>query len=383
MNLQLVRSIAYPLKSPHPLERLLYASSRWFYHKQDFPYTTDLCNRFLHKEPVVSFYSNACSFLKLRVFSFHPLKQPRPSKMSGNDDMADPELIAAIAASLEDSRGSARSREPTSSKQQDVVDLTADSDDGDEVVEIYPKSQSVIGSETEDGDDYDEDLERAIQMSIQGAPEKVEDSDGDEVVKMSTQKKHSPKPVPVESDKKPSQAQKEEQPTQEQKPSSTVIMGLDRKKMEEERLARLAKRKADTSPDQRETKQSRTESPKGKRPGTKSPRKSPTPKPEPRKEPKAKSADIPTPAPCVQFPAGAIKKTWNANARRSGDDIKINEVFQASDLELAVLSSFMWDMDWVFSNLDTKKTRFLLIMQAKEESTVGWTPDMLERANGK
>lgn len=326
-----------------------------------------------------SFYSNACCSLKLRVFLFHPLKQPRPSKMSGNDDMDDPELIAAIAASLEDSQGSARSHDPTSPKQQDVVDLTADSDDGDEVVEVYPKSQSVIGSETEDGDDYDEDLERAIQMSMQSAPEKVEDSDGDEVVKMSTKKGDSPKPVSVEGDKKPSQAQKEEQPTQGQKPSATGIMGLDRKKMEEERLARLAKRKADTSPDQRETKQSRTESPKGKRPGTKSPRKSPTPKP----EPKAKSADTPTPTPCVQFPAGAIKKTWNANARRSGDDIKINEVFQASDLELAVLSSFMWDMDWVFSNLDTKKTRFLLIMQAKEESTVGWTPNMLERANVK
>lgn len=291
--------------------------------------------------------------------------------MSANDDVEDPELIAAIAASLEDSQGFKRSHDSTPARNQGVVDLTADSDDGDEVVEVYPKSQSVIGSETEDGDDYDEDLERAIQMSMQGEPGKVENGYGDGAVQIST-KNASPKPVSVESDKEPSKAQKEEQPTQEQKPSSTGVLGLDRKKMEEERLARLAKRKADTSSDQRETKQSRTESPKGKRPGTKSPRKSPTPKPELRKEkPKAKSVDTPTPTPCVQFPAGAIKKTWNANARRSGDDIKINEVFQASDLELAVLSSFMWDMDWLFSNLDTKKTRFLLIMQAKEESTVG------------
>lgn len=290
--------------------------------------------------------------------------------MSANDNMEeDPELIAAIAASLEDSQGFTRSRDSTPARKQNVVDLTADSDDGDEVVEVYPKSQSVIGSETED--DYDEDLERAIRMSMQSAPKNIEGNDRDEVVKISTKKNNAPRPVSVESDKGPSQAQKEEQPTQVQKPSSTGIMGLDRKKMEEERLARLAKRKADTSSDQRETKQSRTKSPKGKRPGTKSPHKSPNPKPEPRKEPMAKSAEIPTPTPCIQFPAGVIKKTWNANARRSGDDIKINEVFQASDLELAVLSSFMWDIDWVFSNLDTKKTRFLLIMQAKEESTVG------------
>ncbi|BCR88975.1 uncharacterized protein ACHE_50173S [Aspergillus chevalieri] len=290
--------------------------------------------------------------------------------MNGNDDM-DEELKAAIAASLEDFQGSAHSRDPTSSKKHNVVDLTADSDDGDEVEEIFPKSRSVIGSETEDGDDYDEDLERAIQISMQGAPEKVEKSDGNEIVQMSTQKEDSPKPISVKNDKKPSpQAQKEEQPTQEQKPSFPGILGLDRKKMEEERLARLMKRKIDTSPDRREAKQSRTESPKGKRAGIKSPHKSPTPKPEPRKEqPKARSVDTPTSTPSVQFPAGVIKKTWNANARRIGNDIKINEVFQASDLELAVLSSFMWDMDWLFSNLDTKKTRFLLIMQAKEEST--------------
>lgn len=291
--------------------------------------------------------------------------------MSGNDD-TDEELKAAIAASLQDFQGSARSRNFTSSKNQDVVDLTADSDDGDEVEEIYPKSRSVVGSESEDEDNYDEELERAIHMSMQGAPENIEDSDGDEVVQMSTQKKDSPKPIPVKNDKKPSpRAQKEKQPTQEQKPSLTGILGLDRKKMEEERLARLAKRKADTSPDQRETKQSRTKSPNGKRAGIKSPRKSPTPKPDPRKEqPEAKSVDAPTPTPSVQFPVGAIKKTWNANNRRTGDDIKINEVLQASDLELAILSSFMWDMDWLFSKLDTKKTRFLLIMQAKEESTV-------------
>lgn len=299
--------------------------------------------------------------------------------MSGNEDMDDPELKAAIAASLKDLQGSADSRDPTSPRQQDVVDLTADSGD-DDVVEIYPKSKSVIGSETEGEEDDDADLRRAIEMSMQ-ASEKGGDSDGEELkeaINMSTRTDDdSSKPVPVERDKKSSSAQTTEQSKQEQKPSQTTgILGLDRKKMEEERLARLAKRKADTtSPDQRETKHSRTESPKGKTADMEAPSRSPVRSPRPRKEqPKIQIADNPTPMPSIQFPAGTVKKTWNANAQRSGDDIKINEVFQASDLELAVLSSFMWDMDWLFSHLDTRKTRFSLIMQAKEESTVCGAP---------
>ena len=158
------------------------------------------------------------------------------------------------------------------------------------------------------------------------------------------------------------------------------LLGLDRKQMEQERLARLAKRKAEEAPtNQPEAKQLRTEASSGGQ-VVKSP-KIPSRTMSPRKE-KSTSSDgqsknkpnNPSTTPSVQFPTGVVKKTWNRHCPRNDDDIKIEEVFQAADLELAVLSSFMWDMEWIFSNLNTKSTRFLLIMQAKEESTVCCDP---------
>ena len=70
----------------------------------------------------------------------------------------------------------------------------------------------------------------------------------------------------------------------------------------------------------------------------------------------------------LQFPSGVVKKTWALGFPRE-DDIKIEEVLQRSDLQLAVLSSFQWDIDWLFSKLDRKKTKAILVMQAKEDST--------------
>ena len=40
-----------------------------------------------------------------------------------------------------------------------------------------------------------------------------------------------------------------------------------------------------------------------------------------------------------------MKKTWVLGHDRNGDDIKIEEVLQKSDLEVAVLSSFQLDAD--------------------------------------
>lgn len=79
---------------------------------------------------------------------------------------------------------------------------------------------------------------------------------------------------------------------------------------------------------------------------------------------------LPSNKPGIQFPNGTVKKTWAFSCPRTGDDIKIEEVFQQADLKLAVLSSFMWDTEWLFSKLDISRTRFMLIMEGKEESTV-------------
>ncbi|PYH66151.1 uncharacterized protein BO88DRAFT_393859 [Aspergillus vadensis CBS 113365] len=218
------------------------------------------------------------------------------------------------------------------SSERQVVDLTAESD-SDDVVPIFPKSRSVIGSDTDDeaGDDdqYDEDLKRAIALSLQEA----QGGSGG-----------SSSPLQI-SDSEKGETQGNDLP------SSMGIFGLDRKQMEQERLARLAKRKAEdtSSIDLRETKHLKIDS---------------APKPTP-----TSSKSIPSTSPSVQYPEGIVKKTWAFGCPRQGDDIKIEEVLQKSDLELAVLSSFMWEMDWVFSKFNIEKTRFIMVMQAEDDAT--------------
>jgi len=51
------------------------------------------------------------------------------------------------------------------------------------------------------------------------------------------------------------------------------------------------------------------------------------------------------------------------------NDIKLEEVLQKDTLHTAVLSSFIWDMEWLFSKLDDK-TKTILVMQAKGETLV-------------
>jgi hypothetical protein len=60
-----------------------------------------------------------------------------------------------------------------------------------------------------------------------------------------------------------------------------------------------------------------------------------------------------------------VKKTWAFGHPRQ-DDIKIEEVFDRSELVLAVLSSFQWDMDWLMPKLDAPRTKLVFVMQAKE-----------------
>lgn len=260
------------------------------------------------------------------------------------DDTNDPNIRAAIAASLGDARGSEGS--PNSAAQnpkQDVVDLTGESDD--ELNQTFPKSQSVVTSDTEDGGEEDDDLRRAIELSMQGSRDEVDLTELPD--------------TPKESEPEPSGSVKGKTPT------SMGLLGLNRKQMEEERLSRVSKRKSeDPSLDEPSSKHPRTSA---------SLRTGRSKSPSTRRSPVSKGNMQPTTPsnkPGIQFPTGTIKKTWAFGCPRVGDDIKIEEVFQPSDLELAVLSSFMWDMEWLFSKLDTRRSRFLLVMQAKEEYTV-------------
>ena len=252
-------------------------------------------------------------------------------------------LKEAIAASLRESNNNQESSSKPRSRH--VVDLTNESDHESDLK--GPKSKSVIGPDTDDEaeqgtDDDDEDLRRAIAMSLAGG----------------------------QHDSEPSEDTAEAAPPPNQQTLHPLgVLGLNRKQMEEERLARLAKRKAESpasSPRQSPMKILKTNS------ASRVPQKISMPDSSQQK-PQAEGSKPPvqpTARPEPQWLHGAVKKTHTPKCPRKGNEITIEEVLQRGDLELAVLSSFLWDMEWLFTKLDTRRTRILLVMNAKEESTV-------------
>lgn len=72
----------------------------------------------------------------------------------------------------------------------------------------------------------------------------------------------------------------------------------------------------------------------------------------------------------LQFPKGVVKKTWVKGQRRLGDDIRFEEVLQKDDLELALISSFQWDQDWMFEKFDLRKTKLILVAMGGDEAEV-------------
>ncbi len=71
-------------------------------------------------------------------------------------------------------------------------------------------------------------------------------------------------------------------------------------------------------------------------------------------------------APGIHFPNGAVKKTWVYGCPRQ-DDIKIEEVLQKEDLELAVLSAYQWDDEWILRKINMRKTKLICVVQAESE----------------
>ncbi|KAJ5980061.1 hypothetical protein N7481_007359 [Penicillium waksmanii] len=319
-----------------------------------------------------------------------------------SENSEDAMMAAAIKASLEEAK--------KQSSQDRVVDLTKESDDEPDVQVVFPKSNSVVGSDTDneaDAAEGESDLNRAIALSLADT---------------SPQVNKSPK-------KSPQRQDTDAQGSSSNQPTTQGIFGLDRKQMEEERLMRLSKRKAsevEASPERLPKAARISPSPgfevlgshhtstatssqtasdrKGNRPVNRNPRlgspgyevvnvKYFSPKPETQPAPTqpaptqpTTTADVQRNAPSmvnfrppsgagIQWPSGIVKKTRLANSPRKHDDISIEEVLQKDDLELAVLSSFLWDMEWILGKLNTKETRILLVVHAANEERPAYEAD--------
>lgn len=126
------------------------------------------------------------------------------------------------------------------------------------------------------------------------------------------------------------------------------MFGIDRNAMEQERLARLGKRKRSSSPERPSKQVAKTCPAK-----------------------QTQSSNIKTATPPnseLQYPRGAIKRTFATKYPRT-DDITLDEVLQANTVDIAVISSFMWDAEWLWKKLSPVRTKQIWIMNVKDKET--------------
>jgi len=174
----------------------------------------------------------------------------------------------------------------------------------------------------------DEDLKLAIALSMR-------DKDDPEVINLDSDEGEAlPKASKVDIEPPPTT------PT-------LGLVGIDRKKMEEERLAR--KRKRSISPPPARKAQKTDDLLMSRRQAV-----------QPTLNPKSRAAADPgnffssnSPWESPLFIGGKVKKTWAFGHQRTVDDIKLEEVLQRDDLTLAVLSSFQWDVTWLLTKINT------------------------------
>ncbi|KAG9193609.1 hypothetical protein G6011_03644 [Alternaria panax] len=194
----------------------------------------------------------------------------------------DENLNLALAMSLQEVSPRA-TRDTTASAKNECIDLTSDSDD-----------------------DEDENLRRAIALSIQ-------ESENNNIQQSSVTS--VPKAAAVD--------------------KISGFMGMDRRAMEQERLARLGKRKRDASPELPYKQVARPSTVQAAPDGTR-----------------------------LQYPRGAIKRTFASKYPRT-DDITIDELLEASEVNIAVISSFQYDSGWLYEKLDPLKVKQIWLMNGK------------------
>lgn len=201
--------------------------------------------------------------------------------------------------------------------------------------------------------DDDEDLNRAIALSLQDQTTGGAGETAREAISLDSDSEIEEKPENVTSHA----SETVELPVSK---AGLALTGLDRKQMEQKRLARKRKASSISPPPSRRT--AANGPPVISVPAKKTKllviQAAPTSR-----------ASSSSNGRGAVFLTGTVKKTWAFGHERKRDDIKLEEVLQKDDLNLAVLSSFQWDMDWLLAKINTRSTQVTLVMQAKDQAT--------------
>lgn len=247
-----------------------------------------------------------------------------------------------------------------------------------------PESHS---PELPDDMDDDEALRYAIALSLQdqassATPIVIDDSDddGNDNDGSSTASSEN---ATQQTTQTQSHSHSHSQPSSSsQQQSQFGSLFLDRKAMEQERLNRLAKRQR--PPPDNDEDEDVVEVPPPKKLATGAPAerniKTPgassstplasAPTTTTEKSSNISSSNSNSGNSSVPYPNPTVKRTWARGTARTGDEITIEDVFQRDKLELAVLSSFQWDEEWMLSKLDYARTKILLLAYARDEAQV-------------
>ncbi|KAM0263392.1 hypothetical protein ACHAQJ_001248 [Trichoderma viride] len=227
------------------------------------------------------------------------------------------------------------------------------------------RPENQIPELADDADD-DEALRYAIALSLQdetaAATIVIDDSDSDH----GDDDGSLPAASSSNSTQQQTQSQAQSQSLSQQSQFGSLF--IDRKAMEQERLNRLAKRQRPLTDENNEDEDDDlVEIPPPKKQAiSKTPTESNTNN--------VRAATISTLTTSsnnssdLLYPNPTVKRTWSRGSPRTGDEITIEEIFQKDKLELAVLSSFQWDEEWMLSKLDYRRTKILLVAFAKDEA---------------
>jgi len=221
----------------------------------------------------------------------------------------------------------------------------------------------------------DEELKRGIALSLaEASPDKIAKDSDEALVRQTTR-------TPAEAT----------EASKASVPAMTGTGGLDRKAIEQERLARHASRKRERPisppPISRASKVQRTSAesnPVSRDTNDAQPVSSVS---EPSssffrqhesssasqnerllqslKQPDSDRAIHPSQIEGLQYPRGVVKKTWAFRCERDGSEIKIEEVLERRTLQKAVLSAFCWDSEWLLGKIDFPRTKLIFVMQGK------------------